>query len=135
MKRLLALLLVIGIVGFSFVGCDDEAKERLALRAVKIAAMEYGYNARGWFEWGNDEQIAYTLIMTGKVNRALVEAIKDNIRKRFNNPIAAQGVLELIDEAGLQFNPAGDYITTADNYSLRFFQSAAEGFFLGVTAK
>ena len=134
MKRLLVLILVAGFLAGSFIGCNDDAKERMALTAVKLAAMEYGTGAQGWFKWGEREQAAYDLIMTGDISKTFIDAVESDIRARFKNPVAAQGVIELIHEAGLQFDTAGDLIATVENrYPVKFLQAAAEGFRLGVT--
>ena len=135
MKRFLAFILMVGLVA-GITGCKDDAKERIALRTIKLAAMEYGYNARSWFEWGEKEQAAYDLIMTGDINKPLIDSVKSYVKTQFKNPVVAQGVVEIIDEAGLQFDEAGNLIATvANQYSVKYIKSATEGFYLGVTAK
>lgn len=135
MKKFLIMLMVIGMA-CSFIGCNEKDKDRAAMKIAKIAAMEYGYGARDWFEWGKDEQLAYELIMTGNINETLITAIEVYVNEKFKNPVAAQGVIELIDEACLQFDAEGQLEIAVNNqYSVKFLQSIAEGFYLGVTAK
>ncbi len=140
MKRLLVLFLVIGLfgcAGWNVVSDDGLTfEQRAGLKLLRLSAMEYGTRAQGWFEWGNREQIAYTLIQKGEVNRSLIDAIKERISDyKFENPVVAQGIIEMIDEIGFRFDPSGMLITMKDNYSLMMLQWAAQGFRAGVTGE
>jgi hypothetical protein len=130
--KILALTLM-AMMAVGVIGCDDDVKERLSLRVAKLAAMEYGTRAQSWFKWGKQHETTYERIMTGDIDNALIEGVKEDIREYFENPVAAQGAVELIDEAGLQFDADGKLIDLGNSYSVRFLKAAAEGFRLGVT--
>lgn len=124
-----AILIAMVTVG-TITGCKIEQKT-LAEKALRLAAMDYGYRSKTDFEWGPQQQRYYDLIMAGQLSVDMVDASTKYLSRHFANPIIARGFAELIVEAGVDFDQFGN-VMSIEKMDIALVRAIATGFKAGL---